>query len=109
MGMDLYDLTLRTDPYDGKERELHSLSWSMWHDAGDFLTELGCDTSEMSESNDGEIVCAETAHAWAKAIIGALDSGTKFTPEKMVNWNDADVWLRELAEALASSNGVKQY
>jgi hypothetical protein len=70
------------------------------------------DTAFSGATPDGTcctVPCAETAHTWAKAIIDALDAGAKFTPEMMVNYADADVWMRELAEALASSNGVKQY
>jgi hypothetical protein len=48
-------------------------SWVGWGVLSDLLIELGCDISELSLSNDGEIVSEATAHEWGRAIEDNLD------------------------------------
>lgn len=47
-------------------------NWFGWGLLRDLLTELGCDTSAMAGSNDGAVVDADTAMAWAAAIEMSL-------------------------------------
>ena len=64
MGMDLYPAQ------DGIET--YHANWTSWGMLGDLLTELGCDLSAMSGSNDGHEVDARTAQAWGDAVLTNL-------------------------------------
>ena len=64
MGMDLYPARDGIDTY-------HA-NWTSWGMLGDLLTELGCDLSAMSGSNDGHKVDAGTARAWGEAVLSNL-------------------------------------
>lgn len=68
MGMDLIALS----PQDPEQSSIH-FNWSGWSVFADLLTELGCNTEEMSGSNDGELVAAETATAWAAALESQMN------------------------------------
>lgn len=59
------------DPKDPENNYLH-FNWSGWGVFGDLLTELGCELTGMSGSNDGEIVTAEVAKSWGDAIASNL-------------------------------------
>ena len=67
MGMDLYALA----PEDPEFIEFHA-SWVGWGVLSDLLIELGCDVTEMSVSNDGEVVSELTAMNWGCAIEESL-------------------------------------
>jgi hypothetical protein len=64
MGMDLAPL----EPIEG----FHA-NWSGWSLLTGLLDQLGCDTGELSGSNDGDLVGAESAAQFGKALLGALD------------------------------------
>lgn len=68
MGMDLVALS-PVDPDFGEFRA----SWVGWGVLYDLFIELGCDISEMSVSNDGEIVTEATALEWGRSIEENLD------------------------------------
>jgi hypothetical protein len=65
MGMDLVPANEHVDGF-------HA-NWTMWGNIGDLLTELECDLSQMSGSNDGEVVDGPTAKAWGDAILANID------------------------------------
>lgn len=68
MGMDLVALAPR-DP--GNETFRANLTG--WGVLADLLTELGCDLSELSTTNDGDVVREVTAREWGTAILENLD------------------------------------
>lgn len=68
MGMDLFAL----NPTDPTNTSYHA-NWTGWGVLRDLLVELGCDTTQMAGSNDGDIVDAATSLAWANAITANID------------------------------------
>ena len=66
--MDLYALA----PEDPDFSEFRA-SWVGWGVLSDLLIELGCDVTEMSVSNEGEVVRELTAINWGSAIEENLD------------------------------------
>lgn len=56
MGMDLYS---KRKPR-GKDSPYYQFNWAGWGRIQDFLLCLGCDLSEFSGRNDGDLVGAET-------------------------------------------------
>ena len=124
MGMDLVPRT--------KVRVVESFhaNWSGWSQLGNVLEGLGCDLSEMSGCNDGDVISAKTCKAWAKELAKALDEGsiktvyTKdefylgggynkltvsngYTGEKDLIESDRD-WLESFVEFLYSCGGCRQ-
>jgi hypothetical protein len=57
-----------------KRARSESFNWSSWEMLTDLLSKLECDTSEVSNSNDGEYVSPETCKEWALALKGILNS-----------------------------------
>lgn len=70
MGMDLVGI----EPTDRAGETWHA-NWAGWGMVGELLDELGCDTSLMAGTNDGDVVDADTARQWADAVAGALAQG----------------------------------
>lgn len=66
--MDMFAL----NPSDPDNTHYHA-NWTGWGLLQDLLIELGCDTSQMAGSNDGNIVDAATSLAWADTISANLD------------------------------------
>lgn len=66
--MDLFAVNDGVEPF-------HA-NWTLWGMLGDLLTELGCDLSDMSGSNDGERVPGEVAAAWGQTLLNSLDEIT---------------------------------
>ncbi len=128
MGMDLV-------PLNGGNAQFHA-NWSGWSWLGSMLVQLGCDTSCMSGSNDGEIVTGKDAEAWADAIearfadlcdveIGTepvapmrfcwVDDGSAgvgfsdATLRRLSDVPDLDAWVREFVVFLRASGGFEQW
>jgi len=51
------------------------VNFTGWGQLGDLLVELGCDLSSMTSANDGDVVDATTATAWAEALALGLTDG----------------------------------
>ena len=51
------------------------MNFTGWGQLGDLLVELGCDVSSMTSDNDGDVVDATTATAWAEALTLGLTKG----------------------------------
>ena len=69
MGMDLIALS-ENAAMDG-----FHVNFTGWGQLGDLLVELGCDLSSMTSANDGDVVDATTAAAWAEALALGLTDG----------------------------------
>jgi hypothetical protein len=53
----------------------YHVNFTGWGQLGDLLVELGCDVSSMTSGNDGDVVDATTATAWAEALTLGLTRG----------------------------------
>jgi hypothetical protein len=71
MGFDLYS---KRRPK-GKDKLYYRFNIHGWGSVQDFLSTLGCDLSEFSGCNDGDLVSAETCADIAGRIHTALDEG----------------------------------
>jgi len=69
MGMDLFALN-ENAAMDG-----FHVNFTGWGKIADLLIELGCDLGSMTSFNDGDVVDATTATAWAEAITLGLTNG----------------------------------
>lgn len=65
MGMDLIPLNQDCHPY-------HA-NWTGWRMLAELLCDAGVELTEMAGSNDGAVVDAITATAWAEALAACLD------------------------------------
>lgn len=68
MGMDLF----ATRPRSARARQGLSTNRWIWGALGHLLVQLGCDTSEMTTTNDGQRVRAATCKLWATALRRAM-------------------------------------
>ena len=59
-------------PRDPASEEFHA-NWTGWGLLADLLVELGCDITEMSVTNEGEVVREVTAREWGLAILENMD------------------------------------
>lgn len=69
MGMDL----IAQNPSREDAEHFHA-NWTGWGVLGDLLEDCGADLSEMAGSNDGDVVSAATAIAWADALDTQMDN-----------------------------------
>lgn len=67
MGMDLSPRN--------REIESQHFNWTGWRILGDLLDGLGCDTSRMTGSNNGDYIPAPICRDWGNAISYALGQG----------------------------------
>lgn len=77
MGMDL----IAENPTSPETGHFHA-NWTGWGMLADLLVELECDVTKLAGSNDGDLVDATTAVAWADAIDTNLDRIFLEYPEK---------------------------
>lgn len=68
MGMDLVAISPTSNNYTG-----FHMNWTGWSVFANLLDELGCNISELSGSNDGEVVSEATAKQWSLAIDNNID------------------------------------
>lgn len=86
MGMDL------TPQHDV---DCYHFNFSGWQMIGGLLTDLGCNTSEMAATNDGDPVSCDTAHTWGVALRDALKADT-IVEVRVANKLFADGWQSHL-------------
>ena len=72
MGMDLYS---KKTPEGRKQRLYYRFNWSGWNNVCQFLEYLGCDISEFSGSNDGDVVSPNSCLSIANTVQNAFDAG----------------------------------
>lgn len=68
MGMDLVAISPSSSNYSG-----FHMNWTGWSVFANLIAQLGCDTSQLSGSNDGEVVDEKTAKQWSMAIDNNID------------------------------------
>lgn len=66
MGMDLLPINDSCPP--------HHFNWTGWRTIASLLEDAGANLDQMAHSNDGDVVTAPTASAWADALENALDN-----------------------------------
>jgi hypothetical protein len=64
---------------DGADTSGFHLNWTGWGVLRDLLIELGCDLTQLSVTNNAEVVDAATSAAWGHAISDALAEGRIYT------------------------------
>lgn len=72
MGMDLYSKRI---PEGKKQRLYYRFNWTSWNNVCQFLEDLGCDISEFTGSNDGEVVSPNSCLSIANTVQNTFDAG----------------------------------
>lgn len=113
MGMDLIAIAPTTD-----ERAAWHVNWTGWASIGGMLHELGCNTSEIAGTNDGEPIAASTMTEWADSIDEALQAGRiGETADEMhitIDKNDAlpdeaQLWVQDFSSFCRNCGGCEQW